>query len=77
MANLFNLQHNLMMALMVVVGKNVFFADNTIGGKTVEELLVKYCKERDYGMKMSPKVEIKCAALKNDAGVIGAASLVM
>ena len=39
--------------------------------------LVKYCSERDYGMKMSPKVEIKCAALKNDAGVIGAASLVM
>ena len=40
MANLFNLQHNLMMALMAVIGKDVFFAD-----KPVEELLVKYCKE--------------------------------
>ena len=45
MANLFNLQHNLMMALKVVVGKDVFFADNTIGDKPVEELLAKYCKE--------------------------------
>ena len=36
MTNLFNLQHNLMMALMVVVGKDVFLADNTI---------VEYCKE--------------------------------
>ena len=36
MANLFNLQHNLMMALMVVVGKDISFADNTI---------VEYCKE--------------------------------
>lgn len=44
MANLFNLQHNLMMALMVVVGKDIFFADNTIGGKTVPELLVEYCQ---------------------------------
>lgn len=45
MANLFNLQHNLMKSLMAVVGKDVFFADNTIGGKPVPELLVKYCKE--------------------------------
>lgn len=45
MANLFNLQHNLMMALMVVVGKDIFFADNTIGNKTVEDILVKCCKE--------------------------------
>ena len=45
MANLFNLQHNLMMALMAVIGKDVFFADNTIGDKPVEEVLVKYCKE--------------------------------
>ena len=44
MANLFNLQHNLMMALMVIVGKDVFFADNTIGGKPVPELLVEYCQ---------------------------------
>ena len=44
MANLFNLQHNLMMALMAVVGKDVFFADNTIGGKPVPELLVEYCQ---------------------------------
>ena len=44
MANLFNLQHNLMMALTVVVGKDIFFADNTIGGKPVPELLVEYCQ---------------------------------
>ena len=44
MANLFNLQHNLEMALMIVVGKDIFFADNTIGGKPVEELLVEYCQ---------------------------------
>ena len=36
MANLFNLQHNLMMALRVVVGKDISFADDTI---------VEYCKE--------------------------------
>lgn len=41
MANLFNLQHNLMMALMAVIGKDIFFAD----GKPVPELLVEYCKE--------------------------------
>lgn len=45
MSNLFNLQHNLMKALMVVIGKDIFFADNTIGGKPVPELLVKYCEE--------------------------------
>ena len=44
MANLFNLQHNLMMALMAVIGKDIFFADNTIGGKPVPELLVEYCQ---------------------------------
>lgn len=35
MANLFNLQHNLMKSLMAVVGKDVFFADN---------ILVEYCQ---------------------------------
>ena len=44
MSNLLNLQHNLMKALMVVVGKDIFFADNTIGGKPVPELLVEYCQ---------------------------------
>ena len=44
MTNLFNLQHNLMMALMAVIGKDIFFADNTIGGKPVPELLVEYCQ---------------------------------
>lgn len=39
MANLFNLQHNLMMALMAVIGKDTFLADNTIGGRSVPELL--------------------------------------
>ncbi len=36
-----------------------------------------YCEKNYYGMKDAPKVEIKCAKLKNDAGVIGAACLVM
>ena len=45
MANLFNLQHNLMMALMAGIGKDICFADNTIGGKPVPELLVEYCKK--------------------------------
>ena len=44
MANLVNIQHNLMMALMAVIGKDIFFADNTIGGKPVPELLVEYCQ---------------------------------
>ena len=39
--------------------------------------LKKYCSDRNYGFKNSPVVELKCAVLKNDAGVIGAASLVM
>ncbi len=37
--------------------------------------LVKYCEDRHYGYKNSPKVEILIATLKNDAGIIGAAHL--
>ena len=64
MANLFNLQHNLMMALMVVVGKDIFFADNTIGDKPVEELIVKYCQE----MLNKGKVQI---LISDEMGVKG------
>jgi len=38
--------------------------------------LVKYAEDHDYGFKMTPKVEIRCAELGNDAGIIGAACLV-
>ena len=37
--------------------------------------LIKYCEERDYGYRNSPKVEILIASLGNDAGIIGAAHL--
>ncbi|MBE7087482.1 MAG: ROK family protein, partial [Clostridiales bacterium] len=36
----------------------------------------KYCEDHDYGFKNSPKVELLIATLGNDAGIIGAASLV-
>lgn len=46
-------------------------------GDYLLDLVKKEIKEANYGMKNSPVVELKIASLKNDAGVIGAASLVM
>lgn len=46
-------------------------------GDYLIEKVTKYCSDRNYGFKNSPIVKIKCAELKNDAGIIGAASLVM
>lgn len=46
-------------------------------GSYLIDKIEKYCSDRDYGYKNSPVVKIKCAELKNDAGIIGAASLVM
>lgn len=39
--------------------------------------IIKYCSERDYGYKNTPKPEFLICKLKNDAGVIGAAALAM
>lgn len=46
------------------------------GGYLIEKL-TKYCEKLEYGYKGSPKTEILCAKLGNDAGIIGAACLVM
>ena len=46
-------------------------------GDFLLQKVIKYCSERNYGFKNTPKVEIKIASLKNDAGVIGAACLAM
>ena len=45
--------------------------------KYLTDKVTKYCADRNYGFKNTPKVEIRVASLKNDAGVIGAACLVM
>ncbi len=45
--------------------------------KYLTDKVTKYCADRNYGYKNTPKVEIRVASLKNDAGVIGAACLVM
>ena len=36
-----------------------------------------YCEKYHYGYRHTPKVEIKIASLKNDAGIIGCACLAM
>lgn len=45
--------------------------------KYLTDKVTKYCADRNYGFKNTPKVEIRVASLKNDAGVIGAACLAM
>lgn len=45
--------------------------------KFLVDKVIKYCADRNYGYKNTPKVEIRVASLKNDAGVIGAACLAM
>jgi len=37
----------------------------------------RYCKRFDYGYKNAPVPQIKCASLKNEAGVIGAGYLAL
>ena len=45
-------------------------------GTNLTDRLVKYLEKFEYGYKGTPKTEILTATLKNDAGIIGAASLV-
>ena len=44
-------------------------------GDYLTSKVTAYCEERDYGYKRTPKVLIEVATLKNDAGIIGAATL--
>lgn len=46
-------------------------------GKYLTEKIERYCEKRFYGYKHAKKPQIVTAILGNDAGIIGAASLVM
>ena len=45
-------------------------------GKNLTDRVVKYLEKYDYGYKNTPKSAVLIATLKNDAGIVGAASLV-
>lgn len=45
-------------------------------GDYLIDKLREYCERYDYGYKGAPKTEFKVAVLGNDAGIIGAASLI-
>lgn len=66
-----------MMNFMNIFRPNAFILGGGISGqgKYLVDLLDNYCKERYYGFGGTPKVEILCAMLGNDAGIIGAAAL--
>lgn len=44
-------------------------------GKNLSDRIVKYCEQYEYGYKDAPKTKILTATLGNDAGIIGAATL--
>ena len=44
-------------------------------GEPLRKKLVEFCESVDYGYKHSPKVDIKIAELKNDAGILGGRAL--
>ena len=44
-------------------------------GTYLTNKLEAYCKERDYGYKRTPAVEIKTAVIGYESGMIGAAAL--
>lgn len=46
-------------------------------GKFLIDKIVKYCEERHYGYQGTPAVKILTATLGNDAGIIGAAALLV
>ena len=45
-------------------------------GKYLTDKIVKYLEKYEYGYKGTPKSAVLIATLKNDAGIVGAASLV-
>jgi glucokinase len=45
-------------------------------GDYLLDKLRKHCEKYNYGYKVAPKTEFKIASLGNDAGIIGAASLI-
>jgi len=53
----------------IIIGGGLSYIDDII------DRVAKKCKEKEYGYKNSPPVEIMSALLKNDAGVIGASVL--
>lgn len=46
-------------------------------GKYLIDRVAQYCKERNYGYQGTPEVKILAATLGNDAGIIGAAALLV
>ena len=46
-------------------------------GKYLIDRVTQYCKERHYGYQGTPEVKILAATLGNDAGIIGAAALLV
>ena len=48
----------------------------SLQGQYLLDKVIAYCEKFDYGYKGSPKTEIMCAKLGNDAGIIGASALV-
>ena len=46
-------------------------------GRYLLDKVEKYCKERNYGYQGTPEVKILTATLGNDAGIIGAAALLV
>lgn len=56
---------------MIIIGGGV-----SNQGDYIIKLINDYCKKYNYGFKSTPAPEIKCAVLKNDAGIIGASLLV-
>ena len=46
-------------------------------GDYLIDKLISYCEKFDYGYKNAPKTNIVVASLGNDAGIIGAAALLL
>ncbi len=46
-------------------------------GKYLTDRVQEYCEKFEYGYKKSPRTEIVTASLGNDAGIIGAAALLL
>lgn len=46
-------------------------------GDKIEKPLQRYVSRNVYGAQFNPHIKVACATLKNDAGIVGAACLVM